>query len=174
MITKSMLKEGYHRALVELIESPDGDGVVCQIGKMWFYFGGHKAEEMTVEEYKRDIPEDAIVDEIFNVLNQFEVDPASRSEYDYYEAFLRFYKVNGDDLDFWMKKNIELILAYAVSNQYATRILDHKDGWTNVSIMEEIQEDVKETSAYREGFWSEDDIRLAIGRVLMRRLGMEM
>ena len=41
--------------------------------------------------------------------------------------------------------------------------------------MQEIIEDVMETSAWEdEGYYNEDDIRLAIGRVLMGRLGIEV
>lgn len=174
MITKSMLQEGYRKSLVELIESPNGDGVVCQIGKMWFYFGGHKAEEMSVEEYKRDIPEETIIDELIEVLDEFRTDLMLKNEYAYYESYLRCNNVNGEDLDFWLEKNIETHMMYAVSKEYAKHLLEYKDGWTGISILKEIKEDVKEASAYKQGFWSKDDIALALGRVLMRRLGIEV
>ena len=71
MITQRMILEGYRNGIVRLIDSPNRDGTVCQIGDEWFYFGGEAAEGVTPEEYKKAVPEDGIVDEIYFVLKDF-------------------------------------------------------------------------------------------------------
>lgn len=42
------------------------------------------------------------------------------------------------------------------------------------AILDDVVADVVETSDFREnGHWNEDDIKLAVGRVLMNKLGLE-
>lgn len=42
------------------------------------------------------------------------------------------------------------------------------------AILDEVVADVVETSAFKEnGTWNDDDIKLAVGRVLMNKLGLE-
>lgn len=77
------------------------------------------------------------------------------------------------------RKEIEMlvykIMMGATSSEYARHILEKEDGWTEISIMQDIIENVMETSAWNdEGYYSEDDIRLAIGRVIMERLEIEV
>lgn len=88
MITYDMVKNGYEQGHIKLIESPNGDGVVCQIGDNWFYFGGATAEEYKdAELFKNDIPKEDIIKEIFDVLEEFSTE--FEDEYLYYEGFLR-------------------------------------------------------------------------------------
>lgn len=62
------------------------------------------------------------------------------------------------------------IMAKATSENYAKQILKHESGFGN-TFMEDVIEDVMETSAWNdEGYYNEDDVRLAIGRVFKRRL----
>lgn len=90
MITKNMICEGYRQGIVQLVISPNNDGVVCQIGDGWFYFGGCTAEEYdSVEAYKRDTTTETIISEIYVVLNGFSYESEFKDEYDYYEAYLR-------------------------------------------------------------------------------------
>jgi len=90
MITYDMVKSGYETGLVTLILDPHNGRIACSIGDYWFYFGGHTAEEYTsVDAYKRDIPADDIVKEIYDVLDAFQKEDAFQDEYLYYEAFLR-------------------------------------------------------------------------------------
>lgn len=91
MITKAMVKAGYAAGLITLIESPNEDGVACGIGDNWFYFGGHTAEESTVEDYRRNVPESDIINEIFDVLDDFRTCGSEEltDEYLYYELYLR-------------------------------------------------------------------------------------
>lgn len=91
IITKNMIKTGYEKGIVKLIDSPHLDGTVCEIGEYWFYFGGQTAEDLTAEEYKINIPEEDIINNIFAVLDDAKYDdkPISKNEYLYYEAILR-------------------------------------------------------------------------------------
>lgn len=91
MITRKMIFDGYYKGLVRLIESPHNDGVVCQIGDIWFYFGGLTSEECkTVEEYKANVDTKTILDEIYSVLNDFKDSGEEfKEEYLYYEYYLK-------------------------------------------------------------------------------------
>lgn len=91
MITRKMIFDGYYKGLVRLIESPHNDGVVCQIGDNWFYFGGLTAEECkTVEEYKANVDTKIILDEIYSALNDFKDSGEElKDEYLYYEYYLK-------------------------------------------------------------------------------------
>ena len=91
MITRKMIFDGYYKGLVRLIESPNNDGVVCQIGDIWFYFGGLTAEECkTVEKYKASVDTKTILDEIYSVLNDFKDSGVEyQDEYSYYELYLK-------------------------------------------------------------------------------------
>ena len=77
------------------------------------------------------------------------------------------------------KTQIELEIAKmmqnAVSDEYSAYILKQKDDTTGNTLMEDIVQNVMETSAWEdEGYYNEDDIRLSIGRELMTRLGVEI
>lgn len=92
MITKKMISEGMKKNLVKLIMSPNGDGVACQIGKCWFYFGGITAEDYnSVIEYKKDIPADTIANKIFTTLESFRTSGQEvfTDEYLYYDLYLQ-------------------------------------------------------------------------------------
>lgn len=76
------------------------------------------------------------------------------------------------------RRNIEIlitkILCNAVSNDYARYILEQYDSCTENTMMEDIIDHVLTTSAWEdEGYYNEDDVRLAIGRELMARLGID-
>ena len=77
------------------------------------------------------------------------------------------------------KTQIELeiakIMQNAVSSEYSTYILEQEDNTTGNTLMEDIVQNVMETSAWEdEGYYNEDDIRLSIGRELMTRLSVEI
>ena len=91
MITKEMVIEGYQKGLIELITSPNSDGTACQIGDNWFYFGGITAEEYDdVENYKNSLSEEVIIQDIWEVLNDFQTNGFEEFEEEalYYEYFL--------------------------------------------------------------------------------------
>lgn len=72
--------------------------------------------------------------------------------------------------------DIGLLLMHSVSEEYYQVILNSHDGagGSTSSILADIIQNVLECSAWEdEGFYSESDIRLAIGRVLMERIGIE-
>lgn len=87
-IDEKMIVAGLEKGIIELIDSPHGDGVVCKIGDNWFYFGGEEAERSTVGEYKQNIPKDVIVKDICAVLADFEGEPNFNDEYLYYYCHL--------------------------------------------------------------------------------------
>ena len=67
------------------------------------------------------------------------------------------------------------IMRSATSDEYARYILEQEDEVTESTLMEDIIQNVLETSAWGdERCYNEDDIRLAIGRELMTRLGIEV
>ena len=69
---------------------------------------------------------------------------------------------------------ITRITTMATSDEYARYILEHEDE-NGTSLMEDIIQNVLETSAWEdEGYYNEYDIRLAIGRELMARLGIDV
>ena len=94
MITKQMVQAGYSSGVIRLVLSPNEDGIACQIGDCWFYFGGLTAEEYSsVDAFKADIPEDVILKDIFTVLEAFRQDGDNghqefSDEYLYYQMFL--------------------------------------------------------------------------------------
>lgn len=75
------------------------------------------------------------------------------------------------------RKQIELeiykVVRLAVGNEYARDILEHENEETENTFMEDVIENVLETSSWEDdGYYNEDDIRLAIGRILIDRLGI--
>ena len=90
MITTEMIEDGLDSGAVSIVDSPNGDGAVCQIGpEWWFYFGGEEAEQSTAADYTVRVPRADIVREIMETLDDFREDPTYQNEYHYYEAFLR-------------------------------------------------------------------------------------
>ena len=88
MITLDMIKEGYEKGLIKIVTSPHDDGVVCSIGEHWFYFGGITAEKCkTPEEYTANVPQENIVREIFEVVDDFYIE--FEDEYYYYMYYLQ-------------------------------------------------------------------------------------
>lgn len=72
-----------------------------------------------------------------------------------------------------IEREVTEIMRSATSDEYARHILEHEENGT--SLMEDIIQNVLETSAWEdEGYYNEYDIRLAIGRELMTRLGIDV
>lgn len=74
------------------------------------------------------------------------------------------------------RKQIEWLvwntMAKATGEGYARQILEHESGCGGI-FMDDVIEDVMQTSAWNdEGYYNTDDVRLAIGRVFKRRLGV--
>ena len=88
MITLEQITAGMEHGDIAVVDSPNGDGAVCQIGEYTFYFGGQEAEDMTATEYLANVPKDEITKEILGTLEDFRHDPGFADEYGYYEAFL--------------------------------------------------------------------------------------
>ena len=67
------------------------------------------------------------------------------------------------------------IMRSATSSEYVRYILEQYDETSEQTFMNAVIVDVMETSAWEdEGYYNDDDIRLAIGRELMARLGIEV
>ena len=91
MITKKNIIEGLNNGVINLIADPNmEEGTVCKIGEFWFYFGGETAEEMNPDEFKKNIPQEDIVNEIHDTLESFrkDEDEIFKDEYNYYDAIL--------------------------------------------------------------------------------------
>lgn len=92
VITKESLRYGYEHGYVTLVASPYSDTeTVCKIGEIWFYFAGVTGEEMSPEEYKKNVPLDDILREIFDTLESFRKSCCEVyiEEYAYYEEYIR-------------------------------------------------------------------------------------
>ncbi len=75
IITKEMIKSGIKAGLITFVPTPNADhGTVCKIGDNWFYFGGTEGEKYSPEEYTKNVPDDDIIDEIFEALESFRQD----------------------------------------------------------------------------------------------------
>ena len=88
MITKDMLRSGYRAGDVKIIDCADAEGCVCQIGTSWFYFGGQTAAESRSEDYVKNVPEEDIICEIYETLEDFAAIEEFQTEYAYYNAHL--------------------------------------------------------------------------------------
>ena len=67
-----------------------------------------------------------------------------------------------DDVRYFLDRNLKS----AISDDYVYDI--------RRAILDAVVADVVETSAFKEnGTWNDDDIKLAVGRVLMEKLGLE-
>ena len=72
MITKEMISRAWRQGKITLKTDPfRKTGTVAAIGGDWFYFGGITADEMSPEEYRKHVPEEYIIREIREVLDNF-------------------------------------------------------------------------------------------------------
>lgn len=72
------------------------------------------------------------------------------------------YETLKDDVYYFLERNLKS----AISDDYVYDIRH--------AILDEVVADVVETSAFGENHtWNDDDIKLAVGRVLMNKLGLE-
>ena len=62
----------------------------------------------------------------------------------------------------------------SINDDYVDRILNHYDEVSEETFIDAVVRDVLETSAWEdEGYFNDDDVRLAIGREFVARLGIE-
>lgn len=79
-----------------------------------------------------------------------------------------------------IETEVRMLLQNSVSSEYVRYILEDREkdeeyGYAGNTFMEDVIEDVLTSSAWDdEGYCNEDDIRLAIGRTVMARLGIEV
>ena len=73
-----------------------------------------------------------------------------------------------------IKREVTAIMRNSASDEYTRYILEHEDE-NGTELMADIIQNVLETSAWEdEGYYNEYDIRLAIGRELLSRLGIDV
>lgn len=96
MITKKMIAQGLMADVIRLDIDPNMEScIVARIGEDWFFFGGKTAEEYNdVDRYRQDIPFGTIVDEIYDVLHEWQTEEAAvydrfRIAADSFEAVLK-------------------------------------------------------------------------------------
>ena len=75
------------------------------------------------------------------------------------------------------RKELEMlvyeIMVGATSSDYARYILEHTK--KRRTFMDDVIDDILCASAWEdEGYYSDDDIRLAVGRIFLERLGIEV
>lgn len=81
--------------------------------------------------------------------------------------------MNSEKIGENLRKDIAAILLTSVSADYADAILSQFDTVTEKTFIDAVVEDVTVSSDYDEqGYYNDDDIRLAIGRELVARLGV--
>ena len=71
-----------------------------------------------------------------------------------------------------LENDIVNIMNRVISSEYINKILNQYDYTSDETLIDAVIKNVLETSANEE-YYNEDDIRLAIGRELVARLGAE-
>lgn len=88
MITKEIVRAAYRNNVIQLVSDPaTGFGIAAQIGKFHFYFGGEEEEEMSLDEYRKNVPEEDIVRKLYEELDSFRT--AAPDVYAYYEKHMQ-------------------------------------------------------------------------------------
>lgn len=92
-----------------------------------------------------------------------------KDEYFEYETYRVMPKMERKD----MVKVVHQIMRSATTSDYASYILEAEDEKTNRTFVDAVIDDIICTSAWKEeGYFSDDDVRLSIGREFMDRLGI--
>ena len=73
-----------------------------------------------------------------------------------------------------IENDVLRVLGAATTDEYAKNILNHYDETAEETIMDSIINDVLVSSDWeKNGYYSYDDIRLAIGREIMNSIGID-
>lgn len=89
ILTHSMVEKGYDEGHIKLIKSPNGDGIVCQIGDNWLYLCDKEAENYyNPKAYIAASSKSDIIDCIYDTLMQFGKSKEFYDEFLYYVTFL--------------------------------------------------------------------------------------
>lgn len=74
-----------------------------------------------------------------------------------------------------LQLDIIRVMKLGISDDYVSNILTTQDSGTGETLVNDIMRNVLETSAWEENkTYNDDDIRLAIGRELSTRLGLDV
>lgn len=92
-VSKELTRKGFDAGLIHFEPEDDvsGLGIIARIGEYSFFFAGEEGEGVTPSEYLANIPEDDLVDELFNAMNAEPINGESvydASEAMYYEFWL--------------------------------------------------------------------------------------
>ena len=93
-ITKEMIENGFRKGVIGLDIDPNMEyGTVCRISRNpletnWFYISGSDACEMNPEEYIKKTPHEDLVNNIYEILEEFKDDEINSDEYNFYAAVL--------------------------------------------------------------------------------------
>ena len=72
-----------------------------------------------------------------------------------------------------MQATILYHLSLSMDDEAAIKVADSKNA-KGITVMDDVMDDIKTSSAWEDsGHYNDDDVRLAIGRVMMKRLGAE-
>ena len=72
MLSKDTIKKAINDGIITFVADPTAEsGTVCKIGNNWFYFGGQTAEQYNPNDYLRYADIDDIVNNIYEVLDEF-------------------------------------------------------------------------------------------------------
>lgn len=96
MTFKEMIFKGLCDGTVKIINNPNDDCIVCQIGDFWFYFIGSEDEDLTPDEVYESYTKEQLTEMIYSTLQDMKKD--GFGEVEYYKAFLEEkYKNNKDE-----------------------------------------------------------------------------
>lgn len=97
MITKEKIAQGLKSEMIRLRIDPNmGFGTVCFIGSSWFYFGGETAAEINPHEFLKAVPQEDVINEIYDTLQSFSEDEDMKDEYLCYDTILNSMIVSED------------------------------------------------------------------------------
>ena len=109
IIGKNDISRGLRNKSIGFRKSPNNDGIVCQIGEHWFYFGGAKAAEYNdPHEWIKHTTRREIINDVFDALWDLQHDGETPSdEWFYYYYYLHEYdmKHNCDEIRKILEKN---------------------------------------------------------------------
>ena len=81
-ITKEMVKNAYNQNLIWLDADPNtGSGTVARFGKTWLVFGGKPACELSPATYISSVPEEEIINEMFESIDELKTEMPEEYEY---------------------------------------------------------------------------------------------
>lgn len=153
-ITRGIVKRAYRDGTIRIVDDPDG--AVCKIGTETFWFGGSEAEGVTAKEYTKNVSEEDIVDEIYDVLQECVGD-----KYTYFWTVLAKRKLNADNKAEFYGQLIDVFEDFLEEHAITRELMYGEDC-----------EDVEEDAAiiYGDDY---DELRNGLSEVIEDRFGIK-